>query len=655
MKTFVKGLTAVLSAGLMLTTAVAPVIAEGDDKQDATLTKQESVYLILNPDGSTQSQTVSCWLHNDGGLKGITDFSNLSDIQNIKSDVKPQQNIDTVTWDTDDVDVYYNGTSTKTPPVTLSITYSLDGTEMTEKELRGKSGHLEMTIHVTNNEKQRKTINGKEQDLYTPFVVGMVLDMPTKTFKNVHAGDANVISDSTNQLVSLLSVPGLKENFGDLLTDDMKDLTDKLQDTFTVEADVTEFAMPTFMAAAATSMEQLKEIDLNDKLDDLEKGMDSLDSAAAKLKDGSAQLHDALAQFDEKMGEFKSSYDQFDQGLLSAVNGATTLQAGTKQLDDAINQLKGQVQDELVAGITGSATLQQQLVTKMEELKKQLAGLQLPDMTAIQTQLVTAIGQVSDGSADVAVRVLTGGKTLQQLATSENPVEQAQAKAIMDNLKPIKEQAAQQIAQMMSKLDLSALTTLQSSLTEIDALSTKLMGGMSQLTAALYDPNDDLSDPKTLTGAIMALSVGADKLNQGAGDLATGLNTLTGASTKVKDAVGAFQDATSQLNDKSGELSDGMSQFKTDGIDKLTDNKDLIDKARQALAVKDAMEEQAQVYGSYSGAPEGAEVTSAFIMKVAEPTEQETKEETKTETKEDENFFMRIWNSIVDFFKGLFD
>ena len=166
MKTFVKGLTAVLSAGLMLTTAVAPVIAEGDDKQDATLTKQESVYLILNPDGSTQSQTVSCWLHNDGGLKGITDFSNLSDIQNIKSDVKPQQNIDTVTWDTDDVDVYYNGTSTKTPPVTLSITYSLDGTEMTEKELRGKSGHLEMTIHVTNNEKQRKTINGKEQDLW---------------------------------------------------------------------------------------------------------------------------------------------------------------------------------------------------------------------------------------------------------------------------------------------------------------------------------------------------------------------------------------------------------------------------------------------------------------------------------------------------------
>lgn len=655
MKPFVKSLSAIVSAGLLLTTAVAPVVAE-DATKDEALSKQESVYLILNPDGSIQTQTVSCWLHNDTGLKGITDRSSLTDIQNIKSEVKPQQNGDALTWDTDDVDVYYNGTSEQTPPVSLSVTYALDGTDMAEKELRGKSGHLTMTIHVTNNEKQRKTINGKEQDLYTPFLVAMALDFPTKTFKNVHAGDNTVISDSTNQLVSLLAVPGLKENFGDLLTDDMKDITDKLQDTFVIEADVTEFALPGFMAAAATSMEQLKEIDINDKLDDLQKGMDSLESAADQLKDGTAQLHTALGQFDSKMGEFKQSYDQFDQGLLTAVNGANDLQAGTKQLDDAISKLKGQVQDELVAGIEGSATLQQQLVTKMEALKKQLAGLKLPDMSAIQTQLVTAIGQVSDGSADVAVRVLTGGKTLQQLATSENPVEQAQAKAIMDNLQPIKEQAGQQIAQMMGSLDLSVLTGLQASLTEIDTLATQLMGGMSQLTAALYDPNDDLSDPKTLTGAIMALSVGADKVNKGAGDLTAGMKSLTDASSQVKDAAGAFQAATGELNSKSGELSDGMSQFKTDGIDKLTDNKELVDTARQALAVKDAMEQQAKEWSSYTGAPDGAEVTAAFIIKVAEEPEPEKQETEQVEEKEeDENFFVRIWNSIVDFFKGLFD
>lgn len=654
MKTFVKGLSALLSAGILMTATLAPVAMAEEQAEKAALSKQESVYLILNPNGSVRTQTVSCWLHSDGGLTGIDDRSRLTDIQNIKSEVKPQQKGEAVTWDTADTDVYYNGTSTATPPVTLSVTYELDGKEMKEADLRGGSGHLTMTIRVINNEKHRQTVNGREQDIYTPFAVAMALDFPTKTFRNVHAGDNTVISDATNQLVSLLALPGLKENFDGVLPEGMKDLTDKLVDTFTIEADVTEFAFPGFMAAAATNLADLKEIDLNDTLDDLQEGMDSLESAAGQLKDGTQQLHEALGQFDAKMGEFKKSYDTFDQGLLTAVNGASDLQTGAKQLDDAIAKLKWQVEDELVPGITGSAALQQQLVTKMETLKQQLAGLKLPDMTAIQTQLAAAIGQVSDGSADVAVRVLTGGKTLAQLAKSDNPVEQAQAGAIMDNLEPIKQAANSQIAAMLSSLDLSAITGLQASLEEIDALSTQLMGSMSKLTAALYNPDDDLSNPQTLTGAIMALSVGADKVAGGAGTLNTGMKTLAGASDQVQEAVAAFQSATGQLSDKSGELDSGMGQFKTDGVDKLAQT-DAVDQVKQALAVKDAMEQQAAEWESYAGAPEGAEVSSAFIMKVTEEPEAEKPEETETAPDKEENFFVRIWNSIVDFFTGLFD
>ena len=654
MKTFVKGLSALLSAGILMTATLAPVAMAEEQAEKAALSKQESVYLILNPNGSVRTQTVSCWLHSDSGLTGIDDRSCLTDIQNIKSEVKPQQKGEAVTWDTADTDVYYNGTSTATPPVTLSVTYELDGKEMKEADLRGGSGHLTMTIRVINNEKHRQTVNGREQDIYTPFAVAMALDFPTKTFRNVHAGDNTVISDATNQLVSLLALPGLKENFDGVLPEGMKDLTDKLVDTFTIEADVTEFAFPGFMAAAATNLADLKEIDLNDTLDDLQEGMDSLESAAGQLKDGTQQLHEALGQFDAKMGEFKKSYDTFDQGLLTAVNGASDLQTGAKQLDDAIAKLKGQVEDELVPGITGSAALQQQLVTKMETLKQQLAGLKLPDMTAIQTQLAAAIGQVSDGSADVAVRVLTGGKTLAQLAQSNNPAEQAQAEAIMDNLEPIKQAANSQIAAMLSSLDLSAITGLQASLEEIDALSTQLMGSMSKLTAALYNPDDDLSNPQTLTGAIMALSVGADKVAGGAGTLNTGMKTLAGASDQVQEAVAAFQSATGQLSDKSGELDSGMGQFKTDGVDKLAQT-DAVDQVKQALAVKDAMEQQAAEWESYAGAPEGAEVSSAFIMKVTEEPEAEKPEETETAPEKEENFFVRIWNSIVDFFTGLFD
>ncbi len=651
-----KQVLSLLLCGALLT---APVTSAFAAQQEQNLSKQESVYLILNPDGSVKQQTVSCWLHNDSGLKGIQDQTNLSDLSNIKSEVEPQQNGETVTWDTADADVYYNGTSQKTPPVSLQITYRLNGKTVSPEELTGQSGSLEMQIKVKNLQKQTRQIDGQNREIYTPFVVGMVLDFPTEHFQNVHVGDTTVISDSNNQIVSLISAPGLKENFSGILTEELKSITDQLSDEFTIQAEVTDFAFPEFMAAAATNLADLKDMNFNDTLSGLEEGMDELNSASTQLLDGTGLLKDALTEFDSKMGEFQSSYTSFDQGLISAVNGTSQLQSGVKTLNQAIKQLQTKMNDELVAGISGSAQLQQELVTKMESLKKTLEGLKLPDLSQISAQLNAAISQVSDGSADVAVRVMTQGltgtqKSLAELAASSNPQEQYLAQQIMKNLEPIKNQASAQISQMLSSLDLSKLEALETQLQEIDALSSKLMTGVSQLTSALYDPNDDLSDPKTVVGAIMALSLGADDLLDGTQTLSGGLNQLSSASDQIENAVSQFKSATGQLSESSGELNDGMKQFKEEGIDELTDS-DLINQVNTALAVKDAMEEQSESYGAYAGAPENAEVSSAFIMKVTEPEQQKDQSEnTSQEDQKEENFFVKIWHSITDFFADLF-
>ena len=94
---------------------------------DSPVTKDENVFLFLNPDGSIQSQVVSDWLHSDNGLRGVTDRTSLTDITNLKSDAAYTLNGDALTWDTDDHDVYYQGNSTQTPPVTASIRYELNG------------------------------------------------------------------------------------------------------------------------------------------------------------------------------------------------------------------------------------------------------------------------------------------------------------------------------------------------------------------------------------------------------------------------------------------------------------------------------------------------------------------------------------------------
>lgn len=98
-KYLTKSVAATISALLLLGCA-APAFAA-----DATVEKKETSYLILNADGSVQEQITSDWLHSDDGFDAVTDESDLSDIQNLKSDVMPEQSGNTLKWTTDETDL----------------------------------------------------------------------------------------------------------------------------------------------------------------------------------------------------------------------------------------------------------------------------------------------------------------------------------------------------------------------------------------------------------------------------------------------------------------------------------------------------------------------------------------------------------------------
>ncbi len=95
-------------------------------KDDETV-KDETVYAMLNSDGSVDQEIVSSWLHNDNGIRNIKEQLDLSNVKNVKSDEKPEVSGKTYTWNADSNDIYYEGTSTKTLPVQVRVTYKLDG------------------------------------------------------------------------------------------------------------------------------------------------------------------------------------------------------------------------------------------------------------------------------------------------------------------------------------------------------------------------------------------------------------------------------------------------------------------------------------------------------------------------------------------------
>lgn len=415
-KYLTKSVAATISALLLLGCA-APAFAA-----DATVEKKETSYLILNADGSVQEQITSDWLHSDDGFDAVTDESDLSDIQNLKSDVMPEQSGNTLKWTTDETDIYYQGKNSAQAPVGVSIEYTLDGKAVTADELKGQSGHLVATVKLTNNTGEEVTVNGKKRTVYTPFFTVAAAVLPSENFKNITTEHGLVESDSKTQVACYLAMPGMKEAVSDLLPDSFDKLDDLMLDTLTLEADVTDCTVPTFLFAAAPS---LSDLDLDEVSDELGDTMNELTDAIDQLKDGSGALDDAVGTLVESLDTFASSYSQFDAGVDSALSGTQTLANGTEnllenaqllatktgelslgaiQLQNSTAQLAGVMNQQLVPGLVEAAEKKTALEDKMTELSGKLETVEIPDMTALKAQLGAGAEQVFDGAASGAAK-----------------------------------------------------------------------------------------------------------------------------------------------------------------------------------------------------------------------------------------------------------
>ena len=107
--------------------------------------KDETVYIVTDASGNPTNITVNDQLKNKDGAATLVDKTDLKDIVNVNGDGSYTENSDgTITWETESADVYYQGTTDKTLPVTVSLSYQLDGKDIRPEDLAGKSGHVKI-------------------------------------------------------------------------------------------------------------------------------------------------------------------------------------------------------------------------------------------------------------------------------------------------------------------------------------------------------------------------------------------------------------------------------------------------------------------------------------------------------------------------------
>lgn len=518
-KYLTKSVAATISALLLLGCA-APAFAA-----DATVEKKETSYLILNADGSVQEQITSDWLHSDDGFDAVTDESDLSDIQNLKSDVMPEQSGNTLKWTTDETDIYYQGKNSAQAPVGVSIEYTLDGKAVTADELKGQSGHLVATVKLTNNTGEEVTVNGKKRTVCTPFFTVAAAVLPSENFKNITTEHGLVESDSKTQVACYLAMPGMKEAVSDLLPDSFDKLDDLMLDTLTLEADVTDCTVPTFLFAAAPN---LSDLDLDEASDELGDTMNELTDAIDQLKDGSGALDDAVGTLVESLDTFASSYGQFDAGVDSALNGTQTLANGTEnllenaqllatktgelslgaiQLQNSTAQLAGVMNQQLVPGLVEASEKKAALEDKMTELSGKLETVEIPDMTALKAQLGAGAEQVFDGAASGAAKAASEAAA----SNAATVASQKTAEEIKGNVQKAADNAAvgaDQVADQAAALSTDVFqggykTALEELLSDPNFLTKDQKNAISAKIAAPASPSSEITDTVTakLSGA----------------------------------------------------------------------------------------------------------------------------------------------------------
>ncbi len=337
-------LSAVMAGSMMPVT----VFAQNNDENPTE--KTETVYSVLNSDGSISDTIVSSWLHDEDGINNIKETLNLTDVKNIKSNEKPSKDGNTYTWNAKGNDVYYEGTGTKQLPVSVKLRYELDGQEMSAKDMEGKSGHLKLTISFTNNYSEVKNINGKSIVIHPSYLAGGMLNMSTGKFSNVKCESGKIVNDGTNEMLAFANIPGLNETLRSAGLDKVNNQLG-ISDDVTVEADVNNFDLGSIMVGMTNEIDLASELNGIGSVSELTDGIDQLIEADDQLIDGSKQLYDGTTQLKEQAAPLTGSSDQVRQlssGAIQLNDGVKALQTGISQytagasaINEGVNQLYG--------------------------------------------------------------------------------------------------------------------------------------------------------------------------------------------------------------------------------------------------------------------------------------------------------------------------
>jgi len=358
------------------------------------ISKSETVYCKLDPQGNVKDTTVVTWFHfADGVPETVSDPVDLDNPRALNGSFKVKKNdrgIVLSDLSSEQKDIFYSGQTKKALPVTCHIKYYLDGREIAGSQLPGKSGEVKITFRIENQLKSQENITCESQgqkqqrckEVYTPLMTMVSLELPIEHFSDVDAPDGIVTAVGETIKVNWVLFP---------YPDAEATLNMRAED-FTLDA-VNMVVQP--------QMPPLPSLDMGGKLDELNDGLTRMDEALQKIEEGSQVLAAGQAKLVAGVNQVKEGTGKLlllNQAEAGLIKGA--LQINDK-LVESLNPYASQpVAADIVRPVLAGLQKQKLVLSALLE-GGELDGQKVPTMSTAMSSLELtqgALGKLSEGA-----------------------------------------------------------------------------------------------------------------------------------------------------------------------------------------------------------------------------------------------------------------
>ncbi len=589
-------------------------------------TKDETVYSKINSNGETYSTIVNDHIKNVGQEQLINDISDLLNIKNVNGDEEFSQNGNELVWSANGSDIYYQGESQKELPIECNLKYELEGEEITAENLAGKSGKVKITIEYVNKDEHIVNVNGKNEKLYTPFVVicGTILD--NEIHKNIEITNGKLIDNGNKTVVIGMSLPGMQESLN--ISKDKIDIPNTVEITM----DVTDFELNNIVTYVTPKVLEESDLEIFDKIYEIYGKVNTLQSSSKQLVDGASTLKDGANTYNEKSQEFNNamkqisngvksanqSYSQIDDGISSLSQGSSDLKSGAEKLNSGINELNSQLTNlpesvgalyegslQILDGLntdksTGKIGLVDGVNSIISSLKTTTAGLEEALEKSINgSDSTITILKANNLTLNATLKILEQNEEENSSEIEEITKQIETNNKLIETYEAQKEEAEGKLAiiKQKSKLSESSLESVQKGITTIQDAIKEIVGGLGKLNTASKKLPSALSQlsngSKSLAEGTKTLSVGASTLSIGSKDMKQGLNKLDTGGTKLGTASNQLTDGANTLAEGVTTLAEGITKFDKEGIETICNyiNGDLKDVTARIEKLQELSEE----------------------------------------------------------------